>query len=221
MKKGQSNRLTMQQKEGQGPVTIFHKDAQIHDAEVGNTSLFVKKQLEYEFPMLTFRYRKDLSKKEINERINWVADIVGLSEKLDTHPFDLTSTEKKFCTIGAVIMMDPKILIFDEPTCGQDVEGNSRLQRIIEELKSREKLCITISHDMKFVVRNFKRVIVMCKGKILLDGNAEDVFAQTELLKQSFVTPPPITRIAQGAGLKKTVFTTGAFIKIFEEERNC
>lgn len=162
-----------------------------------------------------------LSKKEINERINWVADIVGLSEKLDTHPFDLTSTEKKFCTIGAVIMMDPKILIFDEPTCGQDVEGNSRLQRIIEELKSREKLCITISHDMKFVVRNFKRVIVMCKGKILLDGNAEDVFAQTELLKQSFVTPPPITRIAQGAGLKKTVFTTGAFIKIFEEERNC
>lgn len=46
MKKGQSNRLTMQQKEGQGPVTIFHKDAQIHDAEVGNTSLFVKKQLE-------------------------------------------------------------------------------------------------------------------------------------------------------------------------------
>lgn len=55
MKKGQSNRLTMQQKEGQGPITIFHKDAQIHDAEVGDTSLFVKKQLEYEFPMLTFR----------------------------------------------------------------------------------------------------------------------------------------------------------------------
>lgn len=63
MKKGQSNRLTVQQKEGQGPITIFHKDAQIHDEEVGNISLFVKKQLEYEFPMLTFRYRKDLSKK--------------------------------------------------------------------------------------------------------------------------------------------------------------
>ena len=59
MKKGQSNRLTMQQKEGQGPVTIFHKDAQIHDAEVGNTSLFVKKQLEYEFPMLTCKLRSN------------------------------------------------------------------------------------------------------------------------------------------------------------------
>ena len=59
MKKGQSNRLTEQQKEGQGPITIFHKDAQIHDKEVGNTSFFVIKQLEYEFPMLKFRYRKE------------------------------------------------------------------------------------------------------------------------------------------------------------------
>lgn len=42
MKKGQSDRLTDQQKEGQGSITIFHADAQIHDKEVGSTSLFVK-----------------------------------------------------------------------------------------------------------------------------------------------------------------------------------
>lgn len=77
MKKGQSNRLTVQQKEGQGPITIFHKDAQIHDKEVGNTSLFVKKQLEFEFPMLTFRYRKDLYKREINEALKRVDEYLG------------------------------------------------------------------------------------------------------------------------------------------------
>lgn len=77
MEKGQSNRLTVQQKEGQGPITIFHKDAQIHDKEVGNTSLFVKKQLEFEFPMLTFRYRKDLYKKEINEALKRVDEYLG------------------------------------------------------------------------------------------------------------------------------------------------
>jgi len=75
--KHQSDRLTAQQKEGQGPITIFHKDAQIHDREVGNTSLFVIKQLEYEFPMLTFRYRKDLSKKEINESLQKVDKYLG------------------------------------------------------------------------------------------------------------------------------------------------
>ena len=77
MKKGQSNRLTVQQKEGQGPITIFHKDAQIHDKEVYNTSTAVKKQLEIEFPMLTFRYRKDLSKKEINEALQKVDKYLG------------------------------------------------------------------------------------------------------------------------------------------------
>ena len=77
MRKGQSNRLTKQQKEGQGPITIFHKDAQIHDKEVGNTSLFVKKQLEFEFPMLTFRYRKTLSKKEINAALQKVDAYLG------------------------------------------------------------------------------------------------------------------------------------------------
>ena len=77
MKKGQSDRLTEQQKEGQGPITIFHKDAQIHDAEVGNTSLFVKKQLEFEFPMLQFRYRKELSKKEINIALKQIDDFLG------------------------------------------------------------------------------------------------------------------------------------------------
>lgn len=77
MKKGQSNRLTEQQKEGQGPITIFHEDAKIHDAEVGNTSLFVKKQLENEFPMLKFRYRKNLSKKEINAALKKIDDYLG------------------------------------------------------------------------------------------------------------------------------------------------
>lgn len=77
MKKGQSNRLTEQQKEGQGSITIFHKDAQIHDAEVGATSVLAMEMLENEFPMLNFRYRKNLSKKEINEALKKVDDFLG------------------------------------------------------------------------------------------------------------------------------------------------
>lgn len=77
MKNGQSNRLTVQQKEGQGPITIFHQDAQIHDEGVGNASLLVKKQLEIEFPMLKFRYRKDLYKKEINEYLKRIDEYLG------------------------------------------------------------------------------------------------------------------------------------------------
>ncbi|PLS25441.1 ATP-binding cassette domain-containing protein [Bifidobacterium imperatoris] len=156
----------------------------------------------------------------IGKRVDAIAELVGLTKKLDVHPFDLTPTEKKFCTIGAVIMMDPSVVIFDEPTCGQDRVGNTRLAHIIEQLKEQGKLCITISHDMKFVTANFSRVIVMCHGRVLLDGPSTDVFAQTDQLRRSFVTPPPVTRVAQGAGLKETVFSVPAFINAITQERN-
>ncbi|ENY8962130.1 EcoRI family type II restriction endonuclease [Clostridioides difficile] len=77
MKKGQSNRLTAQQKEGQGPLTIFHDDAKIHDKEVYNTSIAVISKLKEEFPRLTFRFRKDLAKKEINEALQKVDKYLG------------------------------------------------------------------------------------------------------------------------------------------------
>lgn len=77
MKKGQSNRLTVQQKEGQGPLTIFHEDAKIHDKEVYNTSIAVMSKLKEEFPRLTFRYRKDLAKKEINDALQKVDKYLG------------------------------------------------------------------------------------------------------------------------------------------------
>lgn len=69
MKKGQSNRLSSQQVKGQGPKSIFHEDAQVHDKAVFNTQTVVMEKLAEEFPMLKFRYRKDLSKKEINESL--------------------------------------------------------------------------------------------------------------------------------------------------------
>lgn len=77
MKKGQSNRLSEQQIEGQGPVSIFHNDAVVHDKEVYNTSTMVKSMLSEEFPMLSFRYRKDLSKKEINNALQKIDISLG------------------------------------------------------------------------------------------------------------------------------------------------
>ncbi|KAB7789123.1 energy-coupling factor ABC transporter ATP-binding protein [Bifidobacterium cebidarum] len=156
----------------------------------------------------------------IEQRIGTVAELVGLSHKLDTHPFDLTPTEKKFCAIGAVLMMDPSVVIFDEPTCGQDRKGTARLSHIISSLRESGKLCVIISHDMKFVTMNCPRIVVLCHGTVLLDGPADEVFAQPDILRRSFITPPPITRVGQGAGLKETVFSVPAFINAIATERN-
>lgn len=77
MNKGQSDRLSVQQVEGQGPVTIFHLDAVEHDHEVGSISHICMKALEREYLGLTFRYRKELKKEEINEALRKVDSSLG------------------------------------------------------------------------------------------------------------------------------------------------
>ncbi|MEG1736610.1 MAG: EcoRI family type II restriction endonuclease [Odoribacter sp.] len=68
-KKNQSNRLTKQHKESQGVVSIFGEEAKLHDMTVGKISHLVIKQLEKEFPQLSFRYRTSIRKEEINEAL--------------------------------------------------------------------------------------------------------------------------------------------------------
>lgn len=77
MIKKQSRRLTTQHKHSQGVVGIFGEEAQFHDAEVGATSLVVMEILKEEYPNLNFRYRKDISKKEINESLQKIDPYLG------------------------------------------------------------------------------------------------------------------------------------------------
>lgn len=73
----QSDRLTMQQKEADGVIGIFNDDAKNHDQEVYNTSTETQKRLEKEFPKLIFRYRKSVSKKEINDSLKKIDKELG------------------------------------------------------------------------------------------------------------------------------------------------
>lgn len=77
VKKNQSNRLTEQHKESQGVVGIFGKEAKLHDMTVGKISHFVIKQLEKDFPKLSFRYRTSIKKEEINEALRKIDSELG------------------------------------------------------------------------------------------------------------------------------------------------
>lgn len=145
------------------------------------------------------------------ECVKKAAKICGLTELLEAHPLDLGAAKKKFCTIGSVLSMDTDVVIFDEPTMGQDIQGVKRLSDIMKELKREGKTCITITHDMKFAAGNFDRMIVLLQGQVLLDGETKEVFSQPKLLSQSYITPPPITRVCQKCGIGDQVFTVDGF----------
>ncbi len=76
-KKNQSKRLTEQHKEAKGVVGIFGEEAKLHDIKVGEISHFVIKQLEKEFPQLSFRYRTSIKKEEINLALRKVDPELG------------------------------------------------------------------------------------------------------------------------------------------------
>ncbi len=166
----------------------------------------VRKELEFG----PKRLRMD--EAHIKEMVDYAAELCGLAKCLDKHPFDLAPTQKKFCTIASIISMDPEVFILDEPTSGQDVLGARQLADVVHALTEKGKLCITISHDMKFVANNFKRVIVLCNGRVLLDAPTAEAFTQVDKLAESYVSPPPLTRIAQAVGFQRAIFTLPDFI---------
>lgn len=93
-------------------------------------------------------------------------EITGLKEYREENPYDLPHSIRKFVTIASIIAMDSQVMIFDEPTAGQDLVGIQRLSDILKEMLQKGKTLITITHDMEFVAENFDRVIVMANKRL-------------------------------------------------------
>jgi ABC-type cobalt transport system, ATPase component len=138
---------------------------------------------------------------------------VGLHEKLNENPYDLSLSDRKLISIASILAMDTNIVIFDEPTIAQDYLGKERIKNIIKNLKSKGKLVIAILHDMDFVAETFERTIVFNNGKVLLDENTREVFSHSETLKKAFLELPHVTQLCQKLGFKDTFLTVEEFIE--------
>ena len=144
-----------------------------------------------------------------------VTDAMALTELADkstVNPYDLSSTWRKMVAIASIISMDTPIVIFDEPTTGQDAANIARIANIIRALRKRGKTVITITHDIDFCAENFERIIALSQGRVLLDGPANDVLGQDEILATTYVDPPQLTRLGKRLGFRKTVRNQKEFL---------
>ncbi|MEK7326006.1 MAG: ABC transporter ATP-binding protein [Chloroflexota bacterium] len=139
--------------------------------------------------------------------------MVGLSEAAGRHPYDLSPGERKRAALAAVLAMDTPIVVFDEPTTGQDDAGVALVGNIVDDLHARGKTVITITHDIDFCAEHFERVAVMAEGRILLDGPGRDVLAQAETLARAYVDPPQLVRLAQRLGMRATPLRVEEFVR--------
>lgn len=144
---------------------------------------------------------------------------VGLTEAAESHPYDLPLPQRKLLTLAAVLAMEPPVIVFDEPTTGQDASGVARIGGIVEDSKAEGRTVITISHDIDFCAEHFPRVVLMAQGVVLADGPAGEVLSRGDLLAQAAVERPQMMRLADGLGMDARPLTVEAFVAALAEER--
>lgn len=143
-------------------------------------------------------------------------DMTGLASVKQVNPYDLAPTRRKLLTIASVIAMDTAVIIFDEPTTGQDAAVVSRIGNIVHELAERGKTVIAVTHDVDFAAEHFQRVIALRKGSVLLDGPTMHVIANKDVLATTDVDPPQLTRLGLRLGLPEPVVNVAQFLTVYE-----
>lgn len=154
-----------------------------------------------------------LGKAELETRVQQAAQMTGLENELDEHPYNFPYSLRKFISIAAIIAMDPAVYIFDEPTAGQDFVSRQKLVGIIDELVNQGKCVIVITHDMEFVAAHFKRVVVLSEQHVLEDGTPTEVFGNTELMQRANIEAPEALKIAQQLNLTEKPLTVTELVK--------
>ncbi len=138
------------------------------------------------------------TEEEIEERVKWSCSVVGLDYEniKEKSPFELSGGQKRRVAIAGVLAMKPEVLVLDEPTAGLDPRGRDEILNEIKSLYENENISIIlVSHSMEDVARLVKRIIVMDKGKIFMDGSPKEVFAEPEKLISVGLDVPQITEI--------------------------
>jgi len=135
---------------------------------------------------------------EMRKRVDATLKLVGLYEKRETHPHFLSGGQKQRLAIGSVLIMEPDILVLDEPTAMLDITTRLELLKFIEELNKNKKITVVlITHHMDDVLLLADRVIVMDNGEIVFNGKTDELFLNNSFLKKFGLELPFIFKLKE------------------------
>jgi energy-coupling factor transport system ATP-binding protein len=146
---------------------------------------------EISFALRNFGFKE----KIINSRVAWALNLLGLTQYRKTSPFMLSGGERKRVALASVLAWDPRILMLDEPTIGQDYQQKEKLRQFILQMKTQGKTVIIVTHDVELVAECNPRVLLMREGRIVADGEAKQILTNPEILTQASIVPPQIAQI--------------------------
>lgn len=137
----------------------------------------------------------ELTRDEVRRRVDSTLAALDIESLKDRPPHLLSYGQKKRIAIASVLAMDPRIIIFDEPTAGLDPAHAAEIIALLEKLHKAGKTIIISTHDMNFAYQWASRMVVMQHGNVIGQGTPTEVFANKELLKQSKLELPFILQV--------------------------
>lgn len=137
-----------------------------------------------------------LSESEINKRVTTCLESVGAAHLADRAIHQLSFGEQKRISLAGVLAMSPSILVLDEPTAGLDPAGEAKMLHLLTRLNKEQKITIIMAtHSVDMLPLFADRLYVLRKGKIISQGNPEEVFADHEMVSNASLRLPYISRL--------------------------
>jgi phospholipid/cholesterol/gamma-HCH transport system ATP-binding protein len=145
-------------------------------------SLTVEENLLYP---LDAHHGKTMSRAEKQKKVDETLELLGLKGQNDLLPSSLSGGMQKRAGLARALMLDPEVILYDEPTAGLDPFNTKNIQDIINDLKARGRGGILVTHDMPTALATCDRISLLLQGRIAVTGRTQDV--KDDPLVQSFI----------------------------------
>lgn len=128
-----------------------------------------------------------LNPEIIDQRVEMALGLTGMQGLAERVPYKLSGGEKCMVAIATVLAMEPKLVLYDEPSANLDLRARRRL---IEFLKSAQQTYLVASHDLELILEVCDRVILLNQGKIIADGVPEEIMGNLQLMEANSLEVP-------------------------------
>ena len=143
------------------------------------------------------------SKEEVKQRVLAMLEKLNIQDLKDCPPHYLSGGQKKSVTIADILVMEPEVLLSDEPTASLDPLNQENVERILGQIANEGKTIVVSTHDMEFASRFADRILVVGEGTIIGNGTPMEIFSDKNLLYRAFVKPPVLYEIMKVLKEKK------------------
>ena len=137
-------------------------------------SMFVKKTVYLD--LLEMLSQTKFSKAEKDDKIKNISRIFGIENLLQSHPYDLSGGEQQKVALSKILLMEPEILLLDEPTKGMDAQFKEEFKDILVDLKSKGATIVMVSHDIEFCAEFADRCALVFDGSITSENTPREFF---------------------------------------------